>query len=141
LSTLALEGSRSGEASRSRPPYLLRWADLGVLVVALPVVLALRASALGYAVAAVAWVIQRLIQLAAERGAARALAAGVRRNALAMLAAATLGRLWVLTLAILLVGTLGSRDAGLVAAILALVLVTVSLGSRGLARALYPEGT
>ena len=102
-------------------------------------VLAIGASMLGYVVAVAAWLVQRAIQLAAERGAARALAAGTRRNALGMLAAATLGRLWVLTLAILLVGTLGSRDAGLVAAVLALVLVTVSLGSRALGHALYSE--
>ncbi len=118
---------------------MLRYADLAVLAVALPVVLVAGASMLGYGVAAGAWLVQRSIQLAAERAAARALAAGVRRNALGMLAAATLARLWVVTLAILLVGTLGSRDAGLAAAILSLVLVTVSLGGRALAHALHPE--
>jgi hypothetical protein len=118
---------------------VLRHADLGVLALALPVVLVAGASLLGYAVATAAWLIQRSVLIAAERAAARALAGGVRRNALAVLAGATLARLWVVTLAILLVGTLGSSQAGLTAAILSLVLVTVSLGGRALGRALHPE--
>jgi hypothetical protein len=111
-----------------------------VLAAALPVFVVVGASMLGYVVAAVAWGIQRAILFAGERGAARALAEGVRRNALGMIAGATLVRLWVVTLAILLVGTLGSRDAGLDAAILSLVLITVSLGTRALARVLYSGG-
>jgi hypothetical protein len=131
LSTLALEGS-SGSGAPSRALLALRYADLAVLVLALPVFLLIGASMLGYAVAAAAWLAQRGIQLGAERGATRALRAGVRRNALGMLAAATLARLWLVTLAILLVGLLGNREAGLAAAVLALVLVTVSLGGRAL---------
>ena len=88
------------------------------------VILVTGASILGYMAATAAWLVQRGIQFAAERGAKKQLAAGVRRNALAMLAAATLARLWLVTLAILLVGLLGNREAGLSAALL-------SLGSRG----------
>jgi len=118
---------------------VLRYADLAVLALALPVVLVTPASLLGYAVAAGAWLIQRSFQIAAERAAARALARGVRRNALGMLAGATLARLWIVTLAILLVGTLGSSRAGLTAAVLSLVLVTVSLGGRALTHVLHAE--
>jgi hypothetical protein len=118
---------------------MLRHADLGVLALALPVVLVAGPSLLGYAVAAAAWLIQSSVQIAAERAAARALASGVRRNALGLLGAAMLARLWVVTLGILLVGTLGSSRAGLTAAILSLVLVTVSLGGRALAHALHQE--
>ena len=39
-----------------------------------------------------------------------------------------MGRVWLLAGAILLVGLLDEREAGLAAAVLALVLVTVSLG-------------
>jgi hypothetical protein len=42
----------------------------------------------------------------------------------------------MVTLAILLVGLLGERRAGLAAAVLALVLVTLSLGGQALARLL-----
>ena len=139
MSTLALEGSSTGEEGRSRSEAVLRYADLAVLALALPVVLVTPASLLGYAVAAGAWLIQRSFQIAAERAAARALARGVRRNALGMLAGATLARLWIVTLAILLVGTLGSSRAGLTAAVLSLVLVTVSLGGRALTHVLHPE--
>jgi len=140
LSTLALEGSRAGtEASPSRVSLALRFADLAVLAAALPVFLVTGASMLGYGVAAGAWLVQRLIQLGADRAARRALATGVRRNALGILAAATLARLWVLTLAILLVGLLGERRAGLAAALLALALVTVSLSGRALDRAFFAE--
>ena len=130
--------TEGGETSASRPSPALRYADLAILAVALPVFVLVGASMLGYVVAAAAWILQRGIQLAADRAAARALASGVRRNALGLLAASTLVRLWVVTLAILLVGTLGSSRAGLAAAILSLVLVTVSLGSRALIQALHP---
>jgi hypothetical protein len=142
LSTLALEGSNaavSGGDEGSRLLLALRYADLVVLALALPLFLLIGASMIGYAAAAGAWILQRLIQFAAERGAKKQLAAGVRRNALAMLAAATLARLWLVTLAILLVGLLGNREAGLAAALLSLVLVTVSLGSRGFIHLLTQE--
>src|SRR3954467_3463688 len=85
LSTLALEGSSaavSGGDEGSRLLLALRYADLGVLALALPLFLLMGASMLGYAAAAGAWILQRLIQFAAERGAKKQLAAGVRRNAL-----------------------------------------------------------
>jgi hypothetical protein len=131
LSTLALEGS-SGSAS-SRALLALRFADLGALVLALPVFLIAGASMLGYGVAAAAWIAQRAIQLVAARRAVRALAAGVRRTAVGTLAAATLGRLWLVTLSILLVG-LADRRAGLAAAILTAILVTFYLGGEALWR-------
>src|SRR5947208_1353321 len=83
------------------------------------------ASMLGYFALAAAWLVQRGVQLAADRAAARSLREGVRRNALGFIAGATLVRLWIVTLTILIVGTAGTREAGLSAALLALVLVTV----------------
>jgi hypothetical protein len=47
-------------------------------------------------------------------------------------------RLWIVTLSILLVGLLGDREDGLAAAVLAAILVTVSLGSEALAHVLEP---
>jgi hypothetical protein len=144
LSTLALDGS-SGTPSRPDQPsrllFAARYADLAVLVLALPVFLLIGASMLGYFAMAVAWLVQRGVQLAAERAATRALREGVRRNALGFLAGATLARLWIVTLTILVVGLAGSREAGLAAAVLALVLVTVSLGCRAFIHVfLKPEG-
>jgi hypothetical protein len=136
LSTLALEGS---EPAR-RPGQALRYADLWLLALALVVFVVAGLPMLGYAVGALAWVAQHAILVASERAADRALARGDRRRALATIAGATLGRVWLVTLAILLVGLLGQREDGLAAAVLCLALVTVHLGSRALARILYPEG-
>ena len=60
---------------------------------------------------------------------AAALARGDRRRALGIVGAATLGRVWLVTLAVLLVGLLGEREDGLAAAVLCLALVTVHLAS------------
>ncbi len=91
---------------------------------------------LGYAVAAAAWLVQRGIELAADRRVSHALAEGRRRTALGTLGAATLGRVWLVTLAILLVGLLGQREDGLSAALLIAVLFTAHLAGRGLERLL-----
>ena len=48
-------------------------------------------------------------------------------------------RLWLVTLPILVVGLAVDREAGLAAAVLAVALVSVHLGSAALARLLYPE--
>jgi hypothetical protein len=139
LSTLAIEGS-SGFGSGGRIVLALRYADLALLAIALPVFLIAGWPMLGYAVAAAAWLAQRGIQFAADRRATRALGEGNRRTALGSLAAATLGRVWLVSLAILLVGLLGERADGLAAALLSVVLVTAYLGSRSLEHVLQaPE--
>ena len=137
MSTLAIDGSdRVG--GESRGSTLVRFADLVVLAVALPVFLLAGFSMLGYAVAAAAWLVAWGIQLAAERHMNRSLAEGNRRSALGVLAAATLGRVWLVALAILLVG-LSEREAGLAAAVLTAALVTVHLGGMAIARLMSPE--
>ncbi|MCD6014909.1 MAG: hypothetical protein K0R88_993 [Solirubrobacterales bacterium] len=94
---------------------------------------------LGYAAAAAAWLAQHAILAFAERRAAAALARGDRRTALGLVGASTLGRVWLVALAILLVGLLGEREDGLAAAVLTLALVTVHLGSLALTKLLHPE--
>ncbi len=133
MSTLALEGSeRVGSGGRAL--RALRFADLAVLALALPIFLIAGWPMLGYGVIAVVWLVQRGVQLAAERRSARALAEGDRRSAMGVLAGSILGRVWLVTLSILLVGGLAERQDGLAAAILSAVLVTVSLGTQALAR-------
>lgn len=105
---------------------IIRFADLGVLAVALPVFLLAGFPMLGYLVAAGAWLAASGLQIAAERHVKRSMAQGNRNSALGVLAAATLGRVWLVALAILLVG-LSDRESGLAAAVLAAVLVTVHL--------------
>jgi len=114
----------------------VRYLDLALLALALPVFLVAGLPMAGYVVLALAWIAQRGVQLAAERHAARSLAAGVRRGAVGVLAGSILVRLWVVTLPILLVGLLGDRKDGLAAAVLAAILVTVSLATEAISRAL-----
>jgi hypothetical protein len=134
LSTFALEGS-SPVSGSGRPSAALRYADLALLAVALPVFIVAGWPVLGYAVAAGAWLAARAIGLLAERRVATDLEGGERRHAMGVMAMATLGRVWLLALAVLLVG-LAEREAGLAAALLALALFTVHFGARGLARLL-----
>lgn len=116
-----------------------RFADLVLLAAALPVFVLAELPMLGYAVAAAAWLVQRAILDLAERRAQRALAAGERRTAMGVTAMSSLGRVWMVALAVLLVGLLGEREDGLAAALLSALLFTVQLGGRALARLLAPE--
>jgi hypothetical protein len=136
LSTLAIDGS--DRLPRSRLATVVRFADLGVLAAALPVFLLAGLPLLGYVVAAGAWLTASAIQIAAERHVAGSLAAGRRNSALGTIAAATLGRVWLVALAILLVG-LAEREAGLAAAVLAGVLVTVHFTGLALSRLIEAE--
>jgi hypothetical protein len=106
---------------------LARYPDLVVLAFALPVFLLAGFPMLGYAVIAGVWLVQSAVQFAVDRHVARSLAGGKRNTALGSLAAATLGRVWIVALAILLVGLLAEREDGLAAAVLAAALVTAHL--------------
>jgi len=114
--------------------------DLLVLAAALAVFVLGGLPLLGYAVAAVAWLAQRGIQMLAGRRVAAELAAGNRQWAMGIVAATSLGRVWLMVTAVLLVGGLAEREAGLSAAVLLLVLFTVSFAAQGLVHLLEPEG-
>ena len=118
----------------------LRYFDLVLLVAALPVFIAADLPMAGYVVVAGVWFLQYAIELGADRAVARAVAAGDRRAAMGWTAGSGLARAWVVTLGVLLVGLLSSRDAGLAAAVLALILFTVHLGTRVLFRVLSRTG-
>jgi hypothetical protein len=139
LSTLALEGS-SGAVGSTRMATALRYFDLVLLVAALPVFIAADLPMAGYVVVAGVWFLQYAIELGADRAVARAVAAGDRRAAMGWTAGSGLARAWVVTLAVLLVGLLSSREAGLAAAVLALILFTIHFGGRILARLLTETG-
>ena len=109
-----------------------------MLAAALPVFQLAGFPMLGYLVAAGAWLAALGIQIAAERHVKRSIAQGRRNSALGVLAAATLGRVWLVTLAILLVG-LSDRESGLAAAVLAAILVTVHLAGLAIGRLIASE--
>lgn len=135
MSTLALNGSES----TARTGSLLRFADLALLAVALPVFVLADLPLLGYAVAAVVWLVQRAVQAWAAQRVVRELAAGERRAAIGVTAGSTLGRVWLVTAAVLAVGLIAGREDGLAAAVLSAALFTVYLAGEGLAHAFAPE--
>jgi len=109
-----------------------KYVDLLVLAAALAVFLLGGLPMLGYAVGAAAWLAQRGIQAIATRRANAELAAGNRQKAMGIVAATTLGRVWLMATVVLLVG-LSDREAGLASAVLVLVLFTVSFAAQGIA--------
>lgn len=112
-----------------------------LLALALPVFVVAELPLVGYAAAAVAWIAQHGVLAAADRGSAAALRRGDRRRAMGIVGTATLGRVWLVTLAILLVGLLGEREDGLAAAVLTLGLVTLHFAGLAASKLLAaPEG-
>jgi hypothetical protein len=101
----------------------LRWLDLVVLAIALPLFLVTGLPLLGWGGIAAAWLVQRVAQQLLER---RARASGDPKRATAVLALSMFARVWILALTIFVLGKT-DRDAGLSGALLSVVLVTVYL--------------
>jgi len=121
----------------SPPP---KHVDLLALAAALAVFVVAGLPLLGYAFAAAAWLAQRGIQALAGRRIAAELTGGNRQRAMAVVAATSLGRVWLMITAALLAG-LAEREAGLAAAVLLVVLFTLSFAAQGLAHLFQqPEG-
>jgi hypothetical protein len=116
----------------------LRYLDLVLLAVALPVFLAADLSMTAYAVVAGVWLLLYGIEIGANRAIAGAVERRDRRAAMGWLGATGLARAWVVALAVLVVGLAAGKHAGLAAAVLALILFTVHLGTRVLLRVLSP---
>jgi hypothetical protein len=98
----------------------LRYLDIVLLVVALPVFLAGGLPMLGYAAGAAAWLVQRTLQIALNR---KAVAADDPRTVVGIAAGSMIGRGWLVALTIFAAG-LKDEDAGLAAAVLVIVLFT-----------------
>ncbi len=118
-----------------------KYVDLIALLVALAVFLLGGLPMLGFAVAAAVWLLQRGIQVLAQRRMKQELAAGNRQKAMGFVAGSTLGRVWLMATAVLLIG-IAERESGLAAAILLLALFTISFAAQGLAHLFddQPEG-
>jgi hypothetical protein len=98
-----------------------RYLDLALLALSLPVFLLAGLPLLGWAVAAAAWLVQRGLQLALTK---RAAASGDPRTVAGLLTGSMIARGWLVALSIFGAG-LVEREAGLAAAILAIILFTV----------------
>ena len=99
---------------------LIRYFDLVLLVVALPVFLIGGLPMLGYAAGAGAWLVQRALQIYLNR---KAVAADDPRVTVGIAAGSMIGRAWLVALTIFAVG-LNDEEAGLAAAVLVIVLFT-----------------
>jgi hypothetical protein len=102
----------------------LRYLDVVLVVAALPFVALAGLPLLGYAVGAVAWIVQRAAGAALERRAART---GDVNREVALNVGGSIGRAWLVGGAILAVGLAGEREDGLTAAVLVAVAFTVYL--------------
>jgi hypothetical protein len=103
---------------------LLRQIDLLALLLALPLFVLAGWPMVGYAVVAGAWLAIRGLELLLVRRTQGALASGNRLTAMGLTAASGLMRAWLIVLAVLVVGLI-DRDAGLAAALLALVVFSI----------------
>jgi hypothetical protein len=109
---------------RSDPLIVIRFLDVLIVVLAAPFVVLTGLPVLGYVVGAVAWLLQRAIGVAVED---RIRARNDIRAVVGLGLAASLGRAWLVGLSILAVGLAGTREDGVMAAVLVLAVYTVYL--------------
>jgi hypothetical protein len=102
------------------PLRMLRFLDLALLALALPIFVAADLPLLGWVGAATGWLIQRAVQIAIER---RARASDDPRTVAGLLTGSMIARGWIVAGSIFIVG-LSEREAGLAAAILSITLFT-----------------
>lgn len=113
---------------------LLRYLDLVLLALALPVFIAADFPMAGYLAIVGTWMVIYGVELISNRAIEGAVARRDRRAAMGWLGATGLARAWIVALAVLITGLVAGKDAGLAAAVLAAILFTVHLGSRVLLR-------
>ena len=102
----------------------MRYLDLIVLAVALPVFVVAGWPLLGYAAGAVAWLAQRAIQAWTNAQALQAQEDGNVKRVAGYVTGSMIGRGWLVALIIFGAGMV-ENDAGLAAAVLVVVLFTV----------------
>ncbi len=126
MSTHAL-GSSESSAGIS----VLRYLDLVLLAVALPVFVLAGLPLVGYAAAAAVWLVQRAIQVQTDR---RARESDDPRKVAGLLAGSMLARGWLVTLSVFGVGMAAERQDGLAAAVLCVSLFTAYLSATMMTR-------
>src|SRR5262249_43788158 len=127
--TLALDGP-DRVTRPSRMANVLRYLDLVLLVIALPVFIAAGFPLAGYLAIAGLWILLYGVELLSNRAIEGAVARRDRWAAMGWLGASGLARAWIVALGVLIIGLTAGKEAGLAAAVLAVVLFTAHLGSR-----------
>lgn len=110
---------------------ILRYLDLIVLALALPLFVLAGLPMLGYGVAAAAWLVQRGINAIATRKAKNS---DDPRTVVGVLAGSMIGRGWLVAGSIFAVGLAGSREDGLAAALLCISLFTIYFATQMVVR-------
>jgi hypothetical protein len=109
----------------SDPLAIVRYADVAILVLAAPFIVLMGAPVLGYVVGASAWIVTRILGALVERHAR----SRDVKSQIAMNFGVLMGRVWIVGIAILVVGKTADRADGLMAALVALVAFTIYLGT------------
>lgn len=112
------------------PLRMLRYLDLFVLALALPVFVAADLPLLGWAGAAFGWIVQRILNAAIMR---RARDADDPRTVAGLMTGSMIARGWIVAGSIFVVG-LNEREAGLAAATLAIILFTFYFSAQMITR-------
>jgi hypothetical protein len=99
---------------------VVKYLDLAILAIALPIFVLAGWPLLGYAAAAFAWLVQRAINEVLSR---RAAASDDPKTVAGLIAGSMIGRGWLVALTIFAAG-MEDNDAGLAAAVLVIVLFT-----------------
>jgi Kef-type K+ transport system membrane component KefB len=134
LTTHALE-THQNAAEAGIGLSLLRYLDLIVLALALPVFVLAGLPMLGFAVAAAAWLVQRGINALATR---RARSSEDPRTVVGLLAGSMIGRGYLVAGSIFAVGLIGARADGLAAAVLCITLFTIYFSANMVVRPFDP---
>jgi hypothetical protein len=107
-------GAGAGAVLPRRSTVILRYLDVVLVILAVPVALALGAPVVGVVVSAAAWLLQRVLAYAGQRWiASRGDDARFGLNLVD-----GFGRIWLLAAAIVLAAVIGGRRDGLAAALL-----------------------
>jgi hypothetical protein len=115
----------------SDPLVFVRYLDVFLVVLAAPFVLLMGAPVLGYVAAGGAWIISRFAATAIENAAKRS---KNPRTQVGVGFAVLMGRAWLMGIVILAVGIAGSREDGLMAALVSLVAFSVYLATQLITR-------
>lgn len=119
-------GAGAGAVLPRRSTALLRYLDVVLVVLAVPIALALGAPAVGLLVSAAAWLVQRVVARAGQRWiASRGDNARFGLNLVD-----GFGRIWLLAAAIVLAAVIGGRRDGLAAALLIFGAYSVAFAMR-----------
>jgi hypothetical protein len=105
-----------------RVPAYLRYLDMVVLALALPLFVLVDLPISAYVAGGAAWIVQRIIQVTLHR---RALASGDLRVAAGLTTASMIARGWLCAGTIFAIGLAEGDKAGLSAALLVIALFTV----------------